>query len=76
MHLPESRMDGTCCDCLYRQAVTLDGRLCRVCLRNRIIHDTPMIGCKRKYRSVEQRQKMSDEDDPWEQNAIRCLEDG
>src|SRR5262249_46398742 len=40
--LLEPRTDGICCSCLTRLAITNDGRLCEECLREWIVHDSPI----------------------------------
>jgi len=76
MNLPMPRSDGICCDCLGKPAETRDGRWCAACLKRRIIHDNPMVGCnKGMYRTKDHRQEVGDGENPWEQNAVRALED-
>ena len=75
MKLPEPRDDGKCADCGTIDAVTRDQRFCKKCLKRRVRYDNPMIGCyKGKYRTADHKQDQ-DRDNPWQQNAVRDMED-
>jgi hypothetical protein len=78
--LPEPRRDGICCDCLDKPAVTNDGRWCKACLKRRIVHDTPMIGCykgmhRRRGHKENEYETHSGSPGPWCENAVRALEE-
>lgn len=46
--LPEPRIDGKCCLCVRKPAVTNDKRYCRFCLKRVVAKLTPMVGCYKR----------------------------
>ena len=73
--LPAPREDGRCADCGSGPAVTNDRRFCLKCLRARIRSETPGVGWRSPGRSAEKRQAADhDDNNPWQQNALRSLE--
>jgi hypothetical protein len=67
-------MNGLCSDCHRRVAVTNDGRLCAGCLQARLNAMTPRPHTPRT-RPSDDAEDGSVEDNPWQQNAVRAMED-
>lgn len=65
---------GDPCSKCGRPSVTRDGRFCLKCLRAWLDEDTPLVWYR--SRSADQRQAREFEPSPWQENAIRFLEDG
>lgn len=74
MNLPEPRKDGVCCECGRRDAVTKDGRFCRPCLKSLVAKLSPgWTG--RSNRTSDQQQARETEPSPWQETAVRAMED-
>jgi hypothetical protein len=76
MLLPMARADGICCRCNIAPAITRDRRFCQKCLRAFIREISPGTAAHCDRRSYEQKQDMSMEPSPWQENAVRHLEGG
>jgi hypothetical protein len=75
--LPDPRPDGVCAACARKGAVTQDRRFCAGCLRQLVARLTPMVGRHAgRGRSDGHRQAREGEPSPWQENAVRNLEDG
>jgi len=72
--LPDPRPDGVCAGCLANMAVTTDGRFCKKCLKQVIMRLSPG-SVARRPRSKDHVQEPVYEPSPWQEHAVRCLED-
>ena len=77
--LLQPRIDGVCCECGKKDAVTADGRFCRTCLRGIVSALTPMIGCFPRLRFQGEREdvrqtKYGDTNPLWD-NLVRAYEE-
>jgi hypothetical protein len=74
--LPDTRSDGLCVVCERKRAVTKDRRLCLPCLRRLIRRISPGNDRLGSRRTPDQQQAWDHDPSPWQEIAIRALEEG
>lgn len=66
----------SCAKCGDHAVTKTGGPLCLACLRAWVSHETPMIGCfKGLQRTRDHKEALEPDASPWQQNAIRALEE-